>query len=1044
MPGDHRFVRAQFLAFFVVFVFLLSASSSSWATTWYVSPSGSSTNTGTQASPWDISSALNGSKNSQILPGDTIYLLDGTYVGDRAGQSGNLWVKLNGTASQRITICPAPGAHPWINGGLAIGQVANYGYGDVLTPSNYVDIKNLELAVTGWMPDVTSTQTGPWPSDVPTPAGGILLYAANYCRVINCVIHAAAEGMESWKYDVGMEAYGNIIYGCGWHAPDRGHGHCIYTQNLDPNGKFYRDNILSTRYPDGSNTVQAYGTGSAGTDHYHFERNIAIDGGEFLVGGGGPSDDEHIISNIIYGCPLWAGYVFSSYNVTYEVANNYMVNQNMNFWKIENLTDSNNVVINGDKLIYVYPSGTQTIYVGPPTPTTGATVFVNPNAYDSTRANVVIFNWGNTSTVAVNLQGVVAPGAGFRLVDPKNFYAPPVWSGVADATSHANIPTPNTFNLFVLLPPAGNLPPVVNAGADQALKVPATATTLSGTVSDDGLPTGATVTHTWTQVSGPSATIVSPGSLSTSIALSNVGTYVFRLTASDTALASSDDINVVLSVPVNLAPLVNAGADQSINLPANSITLTGTVSDDGLPTGSTVTHTWSQISGPTATIANPTALSTSVTLGGAGTYDFRLTASDTALSSYDDMIVVVNNPAASAALHLSFDEGSGTVAHDSSGSGHNGTLTGSPLPSWLTTGPTGFNDAIQFDGAQNYVGVNSFSVGPEFTLAFWFNPLSSLDANHGGYHYLFSWGAVGTQSSINVWFTTASEGTSGASIRTLAADVSGANLSTNPPWNGGDTLDVLDANHVANAATYHWNDGKWHHYALTFSATTGRTVYVDGNALISDMKDVGHAIVPAGNLYIGARQDLNSSRFYGGGVDDLYLFNRVMDANGVKALMAPVVVNTAPTVSISCPSSLAAPLNKTITLTGIVSDDGLPTPPSLTYAWTQVSGPAPVVFLGTTSASTIAGFPNAGVYVVRLTASDGQLTGHADATITVTGDLRADFNGDGRVDGVDFLIWQSHYPTASGATFATGDANGDGKVDGVDFLAWQSCYGVWQ
>jgi hypothetical protein len=54
--------------------------------------------------------------------------------------------------------------------------------------------------------------------------------------------------------------------------------------------------------------------------------------------------------------------------------------------------------------------------------------------------------------------------------------------------------------------------------------------------------------------------------------------------------------------------------------------------------------------------------------------------------------------------------------------------------------------------------------------------------------------------------------------------------------------------------------------------------------------------------------------------------------------------------------------------------------------------------------------------------------------------LPGDFNLDGKVDGVDFLNWQSHYGTTSNATFLQGDANGDGKVDGVDFLAWQASY----
>jgi hypothetical protein len=49
-----------------------------------------------------------------------------------------------------------------------------------------------------------------------------------------------------------------------------------------------------------------------------------------------------------------------------------------------------------------------------------------------------------------------------------------------------------------------------------------------------------------------------------------------------------------------------------------------------------------------------------------------------------------------------------------------------------------------------------------------------------------------------------------------------------------------------------------------------------------------------------------------------------------------------------------------------------------------------------------------------------------------------DFDGDGDVDGADFISWQTNYPTNSGATAAMGDANNDGDVDGADFAAWQT------
>jgi hypothetical protein len=49
-----------------------------------------------------------------------------------------------------------------------------------------------------------------------------------------------------------------------------------------------------------------------------------------------------------------------------------------------------------------------------------------------------------------------------------------------------------------------------------------------------------------------------------------------------------------------------------------------------------------------------------------------------------------------------------------------------------------------------------------------------------------------------------------------------------------------------------------------------------------------------------------------------------------------------------------------------------------------------------------------------------------------------DFDGDGDVDGADFVAWQTNFPKSTGATLAQGDADGDGDVDGADFVVWQT------
>lgn len=53
----------------------------------------------------------------------------------------------------------------------------------------------------------------------------------------------------------------------------------------------------------------------------------------------------------------------------------------------------------------------------------------------------------------------------------------------------------------------------------------------------------------------------------------------------------------------------------------------------------------------------------------------------------------------------------------------------------------------------------------------------------------------------------------------------------------------------------------------------------------------------------------------------------------------------------------------------------------------------------------------------------------------------ANFNGDGAVDGKDFLIWQGGFGKIGSAVLADGDANSDQDVDGDDLAVWRGQFG---
>ena len=184
-----------------------------------------------------------------------------------------------------------------------------------------------------------------------------------------------------------------------------------------------------------------------------------------------------------------------------------------------------------------------------------------------------------------------------------------------------------------------NKPPVVNAGPNKTIAFPNVAS-LSGSATDDGLPNPpAALTYTWSAISGPGTVIfVDPNAASTTASFSAPGTYTLSLTANDGALESSDTVIIT----VNLAPVVDAGPDQSITLP-NIAILSGSAIDDGLPNPpGALTYTWSKVSGGgLVTFANAQAPATTASFSAPATYTLKLKASDSVSSGSDTLIVTV-------------------------------------------------------------------------------------------------------------------------------------------------------------------------------------------------------------------------------------------------------------------------------------------------------------------------------------------------------------------------------------------------------------------
>lgn len=106
---------------------------------------------------------------------------------------------------------------------------------------------------------------------------------------------------------------------------------------------------------------------------------------------------------------------------------------------------------------------------------------------------------------------------------------------------------------------------------------------------------------------------------------------------------NSDPPPAPLPQVTNVAPTANAGTDATIELPAGTVALQGSATDDGQPTAN-LTYAWTVTGGTGVTFDDAAAAATTAHFTDAGTYVLTLTVSDSALTGSDTVQVVVNAP----------------------------------------------------------------------------------------------------------------------------------------------------------------------------------------------------------------------------------------------------------------------------------------------------------------------------------------------------------------------------------------------------------------
>jgi len=603
------------------------------------------------------------------------------------------------------------------------------------------------------------------------------------------------------------------------------------------------------------------------------------------------------------------------------------------------------------------------------------------------------------------------------------------------------------------LPAAANAAPSVNAGPDQTATMP-NAANLAGSACDAGR-VGDPLEVNWEKVSGPGEVTFADARVpATTATFAEAGEYVLRLTAGDAELSSADELTVLV-LPFNDPPTVNAGADQSVILPAPAA-LAGTVTDDALPKHSSVSVSWSKLSGPgEVAFADAAKAATAAAFSEPGDYVLRLAGDDSQLANVDDLKVKVYPPNLAPAVSAGEDR---TVRLPEKAA-LDATVNDDGLPlgkavtfAWTKVSGPG---AVSFANAKAADTTAAFSLPGAYVLRLTAtdSQLSAADelsvtvnpanqppaANAGPDQTVTLPGAASLAGAVNddelpegrtltaAWTKVSGPGAVGFSKPNepaTAATFSEAGVYVLRLTAGDSALTRSDDVSV----TVHPSPVN---LPPNVNAGPDQTVTLPAKAALAgaasdDRQPAGSALAlswskasgPGNVTFANAAAASTAATFSAAGDYVLRLTandSALTTADEINIKVLPV--NQPPVVKAGADQVINFP--SAAKLAGSVTDDGQPPASSVASAWTKVSGPGEVTFADAGAPATAAAFSAGGKYVLRLSATDSALTRADDVAVTVNRSPTADAGPDKSV----------HLPGAVALAGAvTDDALPPGKV----------------
>lgn len=380
----------------------------------YIAPDGTPDSAGTREAPWPLAEVWDDRLRKYAQPGDTVYLVPGTYRWPVRTYGKGYRLTCTGDPESPITFRSIDNrARTTIDGGLWSLNASG-----TLIPK-HIRIVGLEfLASENLTESRITTATG---SDsyrsFDRPTGGLDLQDGHDVKIINCHVHHCSGGISFWSRVSGeSELYGNTIYDNGWKAADRKHGHGLYSQN---NGPFYKHVLRNVFTTSWGFSAQLYGSSAAYLHNYEFSENVSYESGAIYIQPVNRGRDNRINGNLHYG---------GSYKSMIAIQNmeNLTSRDNCGWggYAASNLTGTNDVRNNLNWAVgWAKPR-----LDGVDIPIPESKAWCWQNKYDPDRATFVVHNYQNATSIDVSLAGWAEAGDKLQLYDPIDFFGAAVHS----------------------------------------------------------------------------------------------------------------------------------------------------------------------------------------------------------------------------------------------------------------------------------------------------------------------------------------------------------------------------------------------------------------------------------------------------------------------------------------------------------------------------------------------------------------------------------------------------------------------------------------